>query len=341
MIDRKKRRHGAGESDSRSAFARDRDRVLYCSAFRRLGGVSQVVAAGEGEVFHNRLTHSIKVGQVARRLAERLRTEAPTDLEGRPDAEVAEAAALAHDTGHPPFGHVAEAELHRLATADGADGFEGNAQSFRILVRLAVREEEPRGLNLTRGVLDACLKYPWFRDDEHPKARRKWGAYRSEERDFRFARGLSETDHIPAADAAAPRLEAQIMDLADDITYAVHDIETSCGLASFRCIVREPRAGEPGATERRELALWIRDKWTQSGTSQAQPDPDAIARALRNTLGLYGPSCPYEPRGGGVRRCGTSSLRSSAATSNTLNSPRRARPGCPTRPPWNSALSKS
>ncbi len=108
---RRKRRHNDVRGDQRSAFARDRDRIIYSSAFRRLAGVTQVVAAGEGHMFHNRLTHTIKVAQIGRRLAEHLlsdESQRPLALELGINPEVVEAACLAHDLGHPPFGHVGE-----------------------------------------------------------------------------------------------------------------------------------------------------------------------------------------------------------------------------------------
>lgn len=218
---REDRRSGERQPDPRSAFQRDRDRILYASAFRRLVGVTQVVSPGEGEIFHNRLTHTLKVAQVARRLAEMLlsrKREAKYAEEwGGLDADVVEAAALAHDLGHPPFGHIAEQELNRLVSPlVGADGYEGNAQSFRIVTRLAVRRSDSRfGLDLTRATLDATLKYPRLATS----GVKKYGAYRDDQEALLFARALHSSEGAP------PSLEAQIMDWADDITYSVHDTE--------------------------------------------------------------------------------------------------------------------
>jgi dGTPase len=159
--------------DRRSPAQIDRDRILYSTAFARLAEVTQVVAAERGHVFHNRLTHSIKVGQLARRMAEKLLREQPDEVAalGGLDPDVAEAAGLAHDLGHPPFGHIAEETLHHLVQTKGRlkDGFEGNAQSFRIVAKLAVSDALPTtgtktidGLNLTRATLNGILKYPWL-----------------------------------------------------------------------------------------------------------------------------------------------------------------------------------
>ena len=155
---------GNKPGDRRKSFQIDRDRILYSSAFRRLAQVTQVVTAQEGHVFHNRLTHSLKVAQVARRLTESLVTQQPEIAEklGGIEPDVVEAAALAHDLGHPPFGHIAEEELDECAVRhDLKDGFEGNAQSFRILTKLAIHRIDYCGLNLTRATLNGVLKYPW------------------------------------------------------------------------------------------------------------------------------------------------------------------------------------
>ncbi|MGB9286651.1 MAG: dNTP triphosphohydrolase, partial [Candidatus Sulfotelmatobacter sp.] len=123
------------DGDDRTPAQRDRDRILYSSSFRRLAEVTQVVSASSGYVFHNRLTHSLQVAQVGRRLAEKLCKKYPALTTDLICPDVVEAACLAHDLGHPPFGHVAEHRLNELAKAYG--GFEGNAQSFRIVSSLA------------------------------------------------------------------------------------------------------------------------------------------------------------------------------------------------------------
>jgi dGTPase len=216
--DRKSGTEDSQGADSRTPFQRDRDRILYSTAFRRLANVTQVVGPLEGHVFHNRLTHSLEVAQIARRLAESLNRQ--PDRVTLIDADLVEAAAMAHDLGHPPFGHVAETKLAELAKAHGCtDGFEGNAQSFRILVRLAeLNVKSPRGLDLTRGVLNAVLKYPWSAARARRKKLHKFNVYDDDLEDFRFAR-----EGGPLGQAQC--IEAQIMDLADDIAYSVHDVD--------------------------------------------------------------------------------------------------------------------
>ncbi len=217
------------EADQRDEFQRDRDRVLYSSSFHRLAGITQIVRAGEFDVFHTRQQHTYKVAQIGRRLAEHRNQQQPTEarLHGV-DPEVVEAACLAHDLGHPPFGHAAESELDRIVrdpTQAGGlkddaspDGYEGNAQTFRILTKLAVRYSKDRpGLDLTRATLAATLKYPWTRDFSDPKKTSKWSAYDSEKVQFEWARSSCFGDFKSA--------EAELMDWADDIAYSVHDLE--------------------------------------------------------------------------------------------------------------------
>jgi dGTPase len=226
---REARRYGGDKAgDSRTAFERDRDRILYSSAFRRLGGVTQVVwAREEGYLLHNRLTHCLKVAQVGRRLAERFERghniESGVSVEGLGglDASVVEAASLAHDLGHPPFGHEAGDELDERSSSSGAkDGFEGNAQTFRVVARLGTISTDFDGLDLSRATLNAVLKYPWMADAKDALgAGRKYGVYDSDADSFEWARA---DGGLPVGERT---LEAGIMDWADDITYAVHDVE--------------------------------------------------------------------------------------------------------------------
>lgn len=219
MADWKARLHVEDPPTWRSEGQRDRDRILYTAAFRRLAGVTQVTAEEEGRFFHNRLTHSLKVSQVARRLAERLILERGKDFANEHgfDEDIVEAAALGHDLGHPPFGHTAEVVLNELANQAECGGFEGNAQSFRVVTKLAPRDYAYEGLNLTRGTLNGLLKYPWMRIRGGEAAQDKWGAYESEREEFGFAREDYEDGELALA--------AQIMDWSDDVTYAVHDLE--------------------------------------------------------------------------------------------------------------------
>src|SRR5689334_1847861 len=158
-----------------SPYRVDRDRIVASPFFARLAGVTQVISpGGSGLLVHNRLTHSLKVASVARGIVERLCADAEQhallDKLGGCDPDVVEAAALAHDLGHPPFGHLGERVLDRLARErlQLRDGFEGNAQSYRIVTSTEIRGEATIGLNLTAAVRAAILKYPWTRRS-HPQ----------------------------------------------------------------------------------------------------------------------------------------------------------------------------
>jgi dGTPase len=166
---------------------------------------------------------------VAQRIAQRLKFKGNVEhgavarLLDALDVDSVEAAGLAHDLGHPPFGHIAETELKRLAVAAELDGFEGNPQSFRILTRLGTAgpfSAESTGLNLTRRTLNATLKYPWLRNAEDPGRKEKWGAYPPDSNYFKWVR-----EGWPVEQETARSLEAEIMDWADDVTYAVHDVD--------------------------------------------------------------------------------------------------------------------
>lgn len=247
-------------SEIRNEYERDLDRLLYTYHFRRLAEVTQVSSFDTGDpqagfrqeaLIHNRLTHSLKVGQVARRLTQYLLND-PRNLQGITvaggvDENVVETAGRAHDLGHPPFGHIGEQVLDAFARDRGLpDGFEGNAQTFRILTSITNRFSSSskgpiQGLDFTSASVAACVKYPWPRGESG----KRWSKF-----------GFVEPDRQKFEDLVAPRLpadpiagtlEAQIMDWADDITYAVHDIEdfSMSGLIPLDLLAHRVESGEP------------------------------------------------------------------------------------------------
>jgi dGTPase len=243
------------DGDDRTDFRRDRDIILYTSAFKRLSGITQVVSADTGHVFHNRLTHTLQVAQVGKSLAEKLQKRCPDEArEAELEPDAVEAGCLAHDLGHPPFGHTAEEVLNKFV-GDNSEGFEGNAQSFRIVSALAFRSPDYSGLNLTRATLRAILKYPWTYKHRPQGTSNKWGAYESEIDQFKFAMQSSDGSAQPRA------IEAELMDWSDDLTYAVHDVEDfyRAGLIPLHKL-RPPARNNPAEKEREEFLSYVWSK---------------------------------------------------------------------------------
>ncbi|MGL4743649.1 MAG: deoxyguanosinetriphosphate triphosphohydrolase [Dermatophilaceae bacterium] len=239
----------------RDDFARDRARLLHSAALRRLGAKTQVVAPGSDDFVRTRLTHSLEVAQIGRELGAALGCS----------ADVVDTACLAHDLGHPPFGHNGEATLDALAAEIG--GFEGNAQTLRLLTRLEAKRSHgdgrSAGLNLTRASLDAATKYPWRRG-EAPWATTKFGVYDDDLGVFAWLR-----DGAPARGRA---FEADVMDWSDDVAYSVHDVEDAIASGWL-----DPRSLRDRADKSAVLAVATR-------VYDPVADADALAAALDRLL---------------------------------------------------------
>lgn len=281
-------------------FRVDVERIRFSPYYSRLSAVTQVISqAGAGLAVHNRLTHSVKVAAVARGIAIHLSTR--DDESSRIAAElggahpvVVQAAAAAHDLGHPPFGHLGEQTLDRLACARFglAEGFEGNAQTYRIMTRLDEHDRPGVGLNLTAAVRAAVLKYPWLRGNGEGRrgGASKFNYYAIDAPDAQQA-----LTAYPLIETGQQTVECSIMDISDDIAYSLHDLDDfyRAGLlnpasiaAEFRSWHRDLaalRALEPQAlaaatrTPGYSLELLWRD------LERKDPwiaDPDAFAQAV-------------------------------------------------------------
>ncbi len=263
---------GGEERDGRSSFQRDRARVLHSGALRRLAGKTQVVEpiTPSPAAPRTRLTHSLECAQVGRELGAALGC----------DPDLVDAACLAHDLGHPPYGHNGEAALDEAA--QGCGGFEGNAQSLRVLTRLEVKVPGA-GLDLTRAALDAATKYPWPRRDGSAK----FGVYDDDLPVFQWLRA--------GAPAGERCLESQVMDWADDVAYSVHDLEDGvlAGLVRLEDVRSEP--------EREELA--------ELAAQVYSPESAADLRTVLDDL-LARPSWPAGYDGGSAT---TADLKAAAS----------------------------
>jgi dGTPase len=213
------RKVAEAESRTRNAFARDRDRIIHSTAFRRLKEKTQVFVAHEGDHFRTRLTHSLEVSQVARSLATALGL----------DADLAETVALAHDLGHPPFGHAGEDELQIQMEPYG--GFDHNVQTFRVVTRLERRYPRFDGLNLTWETLEGVIKHNGPVTEKLAKP--SWRAIGEFDAEYNLGLGTWAS------------AEAQVAALADDIAYNNHDVDdgVQAGLFELRELLEVPLIG--------------------------------------------------------------------------------------------------
>ena len=269
------KRHG------RRAFARDKARVLHSAGLRRLSAKTQVMSAGADDFPRTRLTHTLEVAQIGRELGDALGC----------DPDLVETACLVHDLGHPPFGHNGEEALHKASLDIG--GFEGNAQTFRLLTRIeskTIRDGRSLGLNLTRATLDAATKYPWAFDGKNPK----FGFYEEDKEIFDWVRLNAKNQ--------SKVFEAQVMDIADDIAYSVHDIEDAIYGQHFSPLAldSEPEfkevvklAATEYATEidednlNRALNSLIKQSWWVKSFTATQVDMAALKNMTSHLIGKF------------------------------------------------------
>ena len=249
----------------RDDFARDRARLVHSASLRRLSAKTQVVQPGDDDFVRNRLTHSLEVAQIGREFGAALGCS----------ADVVDTACLAHDLGHPPFGHNGEQALDAIAADIG--GFEGNAQTLRLLTRLEPKrvhpDGRPAGLNLTRASLDAATKYPWARG-ESPAPTGKFGVYAEDLPVFEwFRQGRGPGERC---------IEADVMDWSDDVAYSVHDVEDA--IASGRLDVRQLR----DATDVDSVLA------VATGLYAADLGMDALGAALERVLASGAVPAAYE-----------------------------------------------
>ncbi|WP_449408738.1 dGTP triphosphohydrolase [Microbacterium maritypicum] len=250
------RRDASSENskDLRTSTERDRGRLGYSAYLRRLAGVTQVVSPElSSSQMHSRSSHTHKVAMIAREIADHVARGAETNrrwrrviqASGGLDIAACEAAGLAHDIGHPPFGHAGEDALDAYLKRNGVDdGFEGNAQTFRTVTRLdRTKGTTNFGLNLTNVTLAAILKYPYpKREPYDDDSNRKFGAYLDDIDQLRHVRAsVLGVKANGSNDQGHQTLEASVMDLADDIAYAIHDLEDflAAGLIDVRLVLTE------------------------------------------------------------------------------------------------------
>nr|MEE4266566.1 dNTP triphosphohydrolase [Candidatus Krumholzibacteria bacterium] len=242
--------------DYRSVFQRGRDRLIHNASFRRLQAKTQVFLSGEYDFYRTRLTHSIEVGQIAGSIARYLNDSSPQLSQGfHIDPILVEACALAHDIGHPPFGHAGESQLHELMVPWG--GFEGNAQTLRLITEIIFTSgRSRRGMNPSRAFMDGVLKYKTlFSEWDHPV---RHFLYDDQQKflDFVFDRRPFPAEMTPGRERNSFRsLECQIMDWADDTAYSLNDLVDSAnaGFISLGKVQRWAATQDLDATEARHL----------------------------------------------------------------------------------------
>ena len=270
----------------RGEFARDRARVVHSSALRRLGAKTQVLSPSGGDFARTRLTHSLEVAQIGREMA----------IDLGLNADMVDMACLAHDLGHPPFGHNGEKALDAWSKDFG--GFEGNAQTLRLLTRIEPKvitaEGRSYGLNLTRASLDATCKYPWRRvnavAEQGADHGTKFGAYEDDLEVFEWLR-IDAPERVKS-------VEAQVMDFADDVAYSVHDFEDAIVSKFIDVRILADRSNDADLIDK--ISLW------NGGAISKTALAEALERVRANSYWLT--SFDHSPAGLGTLKNLTSAL---------------------------------
>jgi len=272
-------RRPAAEHPSRSEVAKDRDRIVHCGAFRRLQRKSQIVGVQASDFFRTRLTHTVECAQIGRAIALRAKK---SDLDGVVEHEddlpdLIEGACLAHDLGHPPFGHNGENALRELMYRRARGQFEANAQSFRIVTNLEPKVQAGGrwcGLDLTRTTLKAIMKYPLTEDQAFDRGEKKFCVYRDDE-------DLAVADWLFDGGSWHRTVATDILDVADDIAYAAHDFEDGVWAGKIPLFLllddKDDRA-------RRLLAAHVRDS---EPDLFRESEPDDTLQSLFSAFALY------------------------------------------------------
>jgi len=225
----RKRESSRGGTDYRSPFQIDRDRIIHSSEFRRLQGKTQVFLPGEYDFYRTRLTHSIEVAQIGRSICNFIshKYNSIFNEEYFIDPDLVESVCLAHDLGHPPFGHAGERTIHKLMTDFG--GFEGNAQTLRLITEIFYREDDHhRGMNPTRALVDGILKYKALYDNMNKQENHFLYDFQKEDLDFVFKdKDLKSNFNSQKELNKFRSIECQVMDWADDTAYSVNDLMDS------------------------------------------------------------------------------------------------------------------
>ena len=279
------------EGEYRTSFQIDRDRIIHSSEFRRMQGKTQVFLPGEYDFYRTRLTHSIEVAQIGRAICYFLNTKAITlfNEEYYLDSDLIEAACLAHDLGHPPFGHGGERILNALMQKYG--GFEGNAQTLRLLSETFFRDEgRQRGMNPTRATLDSILKYKVLYSESSTKENHFLYDYQRKYLDFVF-NNINYHEFIKTEkDLNGFRsIECQIMDFADDTAYAINDLIDSImgGFITYTKLIRWGNFNEEHLSLKQENILSELAEWIKT---------DVYKKKLSALVGTFIQGCQIKER---------------------------------------------